>query len=109
MRIISNLVGRSDPLPCCPGKKAGAEAKKGREKPPQLPLLRFRKETRWQRDNQAETAEARIKKEEPPPFLARRMIFCPGMGPLGHTWFSLFAEPTANKNFSERKSIFVLT
>jgi hypothetical protein len=32
------------------------------------------------------------------------MIFCPGMGPLGHTWFSLFAEPN-DKNFSERKPI----
>jgi hypothetical protein len=31
------------------------------------------------------------------------------MGPLGHTWFSPFAEPTDNKNFSERKSMFVST
>jgi hypothetical protein len=60
IRIISNLVGRLTPFLCCPGKKAGAEAKKGREKPFKLPLLRFRKETRWQRDNRAETAEARI-------------------------------------------------
>jgi hypothetical protein len=37
--IISKLVGRSDPPPCCPGKKAGAEAKKGREKPFKFPLF----------------------------------------------------------------------
>jgi len=29
------------------------------------------------------------------------------MGPPGNTWFSLFAEPADNKNFSERKSMFV--
>jgi hypothetical protein len=46
-----------------------------------------------------------FRKEELPPFLARRMIFCPGMGPLSNTWFSLFAEPTDNKNFSERKQV----
>jgi hypothetical protein len=37
------------------------------------------------------------------------MHFCPGMGPLGNPWLSLFAEPTDNKNFSERKSMFVAT
>jgi hypothetical protein len=31
------------------------------------------------------------------------------MGPLGNTWLSLFAEPNENKNFSERKSMFVST
>jgi hypothetical protein len=45
-----------------PGEKAGAEAKKGREKPSQFPPLCLRKETRWQRDHRAETAEARIEK-----------------------------------------------
>jgi len=38
----------------------GAEAKKGWEKPSKFPPFRFRKETRWQRDRRAETAEARI-------------------------------------------------
>jgi len=37
-----------------------------------------------------------FKKEEPAPFLARRMLFCPGRGPLGHTGFSPFAELTEN-------------
>jgi hypothetical protein len=37
------------------------------------------------------------------------MLFCPGMGPLGDTWFSLFAELADNKSFSERKSMFVST
>jgi hypothetical protein len=36
MRIISRLAGRSEPFSCCPGKKAGAEAKKGRGLPLQL-------------------------------------------------------------------------
>ena len=44
----------------CAGKKAGAEAQKDREKASQFPPLRFRKETREQRDRWAETAEARI-------------------------------------------------
>jgi len=30
------------------------------------------------------------------------MIFCPGMGPLDHTWFSLFAGPTYKKFFLEK-------
>jgi len=33
MRNLSNFVNHLDPLSCRPGKKAGAEAKKGREKP----------------------------------------------------------------------------
>jgi len=33
LEIISNLVGGSDPPPCCPGKKESAEDKKGWEKP----------------------------------------------------------------------------
>jgi len=39
--IISNFVGRLDPSPCCPAKKAGAEAKKGREIPSPAPLASF--------------------------------------------------------------------
>jgi len=46
-------------------------------------------------------------KEEPPPFLARRMLFCPGMGPFGFRKLSLFAEPT-EKNFSGIKPISFL-
>jgi hypothetical protein len=60
IRIISDLVGRSDLVSCCPGKKAGAEDKKGREKPSKPPFPCFRKETRWQRADRAEAAEARI-------------------------------------------------
>jgi hypothetical protein len=37
------------------------------------------------------------------------MLFCPGRGPPGNTSLSLFAEPANNKNFSERKSMFVST
>jgi hypothetical protein len=101
-RIISNLVGHSDPSPCYPGKKAGAEDKKGRENPSQFPPLCFRKETRGERDTWAETAEARIGKRGITSFLARRMLFCPGMEPFGHRESSLFAEPTENKSFSEK-------
>jgi len=35
--IISNFSRLLNPLSCCPGKEAGAEAKKGREKPSQTP------------------------------------------------------------------------
>jgi len=31
------------------------------------------------------------------------------MGPPGNPWLSPFAEPADNKNFSERKSMFVST
>jgi len=37
------------------------------------------------------------------------MLFCPGMGPPGNPWLSLFAEPADNKTFSERKSMFAAT
>jgi hypothetical protein len=50
-----------------------------------------------------------FRKQESPPFLARRLVFYPGRGPLGNTWFFPFAEPADHKNFSERKSIFVST
>jgi hypothetical protein len=39
----------------------------------------------------------------------REMIFCLGTGPLGQTWFSLFAEPNDNKNFPEREQTFFST
>jgi len=80
MKIISKFVGRSDPFSCCPGKKAGAEAKKGREKPLGLPLLRFRKETRWPRNGRAETAEARIGKRGTTAFFGEANAFLPGQG-----------------------------
>jgi len=83
IRIISKLVGRSGPFSCCPGKKAGAEAKKGREKPLGLPLLRFRKETRWQRGHRAETAEARIGKRGTTAFFGEANAFLPGQGTIG--------------------------
>jgi hypothetical protein len=41
-------------------------------------------------------------KEGPPPFLARRMLFCPGMEPFGHTESLLSLEPIENTAFSER-------
>ena len=74
-------MGRSDPFSCCPGKKAGAEAKKGREKPDRAPLLRFRKETRRQRDGRAETAEARLAKRGTAAFFVEANAFLPGHGP----------------------------
>jgi len=80
MKIISKLVGRSDPFSCCPGKKAGAEAKKGREKPLGLPPLRFRKETRGPRNSRAETAAARIGKRGTTAFFGEAKAFLPGQG-----------------------------
>jgi hypothetical protein len=80
--IISNLVGHSDPSPCCPGKKAGAEEKKGRENPSQFPPLCFRKETRGERDTRAETAEARIRKRGITSFFGEANAFLPGHGAI---------------------------
>ncbi|OGQ01551.1 MAG: hypothetical protein A2Z51_08930 [Deltaproteobacteria bacterium RBG_19FT_COMBO_52_11] len=48
-------------------------------------------------------------KEGPPPFLARRMLFYPGMEPLGHTESLLSIEPIQNTAFSERKRAFFST
>ena len=81
-KIISKLAGRSDPFSCCPGKKAGAEAKKGREKSSLFPPPCLRKETRWPRDTRAETAEARIGKRGTTAFFgpAKRGTFLPGQG-----------------------------
>jgi hypothetical protein len=86
--IVSNLVGRSALSACCPGKKAGAEDKKGREKPSQVSPLCFRKETRGQRDTRAETAEVRLGKRGITAFFgpAKGGTFLPGQGiiqPLG--------------------------
>jgi hypothetical protein len=95
------LVGRSDPFSCCPGKKAGAEAKKGREKSSLFPPLCLRKETRWQKDRRAETAEARIGKRGTTGFFGEANAFLSGQGTslLGER--PLFAEPSENKNFSD--------
>ena len=48
-------------------------------------------------------------KEGSPPFLARRMLFCPGMGQFGHKDFSLFVEPAENTSFSKRSPVFFST
>jgi hypothetical protein len=92
-----------------PGQESRREDKKGREKPSQFSLLCFRKEMRGQRDTRAETAEARPGKEGSPPFLAKRMLFCPGMGPFGHRELFRFAEPNENSSFSERRTIILST
>ncbi|MBP1718042.1 MAG: hypothetical protein H6Q43_1480 [Deltaproteobacteria bacterium] len=107
MCLISDLIGRSDQFPCCPGKKAGAEDKKGREKPSQFSPLCFRKERRGQRDTRAETAEARIGKRGVTTFFGEANVFCPGMGPFGHRESSLFAENAENTCFSERNPHFL--
>jgi len=80
IRIICKFVGRSDPFSCCPGKEAGAEAKKGREKPLGLPLLRFRKETRGPRNGRAETAAARVGEIGTTAFFGKAKAFLPGQG-----------------------------
>jgi hypothetical protein len=47
-------------------------------------------------------------KEGPPPFLARRMFFWPGTGPLCHGEFFLFAEPIEDRVF-HKKAVFFST
>jgi len=79
-RIISKLGDRLDPSPCCPGKKAGAEGKKGREKPSRFPCPCLHKETRGPRHHQAETAEARIGKRGTTSFFGEAHAFLPGHG-----------------------------
>ena len=80
MRIISNSVDQSNRLSRCPGEKAGAEAKKGREISCWISPLGFREETRWQRDRWAETAEARIEKRGIIAFFGEANAFLPGHG-----------------------------
>jgi hypothetical protein len=88
--ILSNSVGGSYQPPRWPGKKSGAEGKKGREKPCQFPFLHFRKEARRQRDSRAETAEARIGKRGNTAFFGEANAFLPGQGitcPKGTVFF----------------------
>jgi hypothetical protein len=82
--IISGLIDRLDSSPCCPGKKAGAEAKKGREKPSRFSPPRFRKEMRRQRENRAETAEARLGKRGTTPFFGEANAFLTGQESIWH-------------------------
>jgi hypothetical protein len=48
-------------------------------------------------------------KEEPPPFLARRLPFCPGRGLICHTGNPLSYEPIKNTAFFERIRLFFST
>ncbi|MBP1717737.1 MAG: hypothetical protein H6Q43_1175, partial [Deltaproteobacteria bacterium] len=68
------------PVSLLPGQKTGAEAKKGREKPTQFPPLRFRKETRGERDIRAETVEARLGKRRITAFFGEANAFLLGHG-----------------------------
>jgi hypothetical protein len=56
---------------------------------------------RWPRDRRAETAEARSYKRATTAFFGKVDAFLIGPGPIGLREFSLFAEATENKNFSE--------
>ena len=93
----------------------GHEGRRRRQKRPgfHLPfliLLPFRNETRGERDSLAENAGSpHPAKEEPPPFLARRMPFCPGRGLICHTGNHLSSEPIKNTAFSERILLFFST
>jgi len=80
--ILSPLVGRLTPFPCCPGKKEGAEAKKGREILPRFLLSGFRKPKRMQRDFRAETARTRYGKRGIASFFGEANAFLRGQGTL---------------------------
>ena len=90
----------------------GQEGRRRRQKRPggNLPstiLLPFRKETRREREGSAtKRGSPHPAKEESPPFLASRMPFCPGMGPLCYTCNPLFSEPPENTPTSEREMLF---
>ncbi len=100
--IISGLVDRLDPFPCCPGKKAGAEAKKGWELPSRFPLFVSANGNGGKGTPGRKRRKLAMGKEESPPFLARRMLFCPGMGPFGNRELSGSAETNENASLSER-------
>jgi len=93
----------------------GQEGRRRRQKRlgfhlPFLILLPFRKETRGERDRLAENGGSpHPTKEEPPPFLARRMPFCPGRGLICHTGNPLSSEPIKNTAFSKRIQLFFST
>jgi len=88
-------------FPRCPGKKAGAEAKKGREQTCPVPYLFISAKRRGGKGiGGLKRQKSASGKDGLPPFLTRRMIFCPGMGPFGHGESSRFAEPTENTSFS---------
>ena len=93
----------------------GQEGRRRRQKRPgfNLPfpiLLPFRKETRGERDRLAENGgNPHPAKEEPPPFLARRMLFWPGRGLICPTGKHLSSEPIENTAFSKRIQLFFST
>jgi hypothetical protein len=93
----------------------GQEGRRRRQKRPgfNLPfpiLLPFRKETRGERDRLAENGGSpHPAKEEPPPFLARRLPFCPGRILICPTGNPLASESIENRAFSERKQLFFST
>lgn len=76
-------VVRSDRSACRPGKKAGAEAKKGGEKISEFHPLCLCRETRWQRDRRLKRRKPAVRKGEPLHSLARQMLFWPGLEPKG--------------------------
>ena len=66
-----------------------------------------RKETRGERDRLAENGGSpHPAKEEPPPFLARRLPFCPGRGLICHRENPRSSESIENRSFSERILLF---
>jgi hypothetical protein len=94
----------------CPGKRAGAEDKKGGIKPSPFHPASFPQRDAGGKGRLGNKAhKPALGKEEPPPFLARRMLFCPGMGPLGHRGNLLFAEPIENTPFPEKRRLFFST
>jgi hypothetical protein len=107
--ILSLEVSRSALSPCCPGKKAGVEAKKGREKPSWFIPLGVRKEMRRQRDNRAETAEVRIRKRGTTAFFAKVPAFLPGQGILWPSGIRSIHRTPEYIFFSERIPIFFPT
>jgi hypothetical protein len=48
-------------------------------------------------------------KEEAPPFLARRMLFYPGMGPIGNKEYFPLAELLRIETFSDGNPMFPST
>jgi len=77
--MLSKVVGASDRSSCCPGKKAGAEAKKGGRNLPGSPFLVSAKRRRGKGIGGMKRQEPASGKEGSPPFWVRRMLLGPGM------------------------------
>jgi hypothetical protein len=90
-------------LPCCPGKKGPRNAgpKRAGKNLPSFPLFVSAKRRGGKGSAGLKRRKPAFRKEEPPPFLARRMLFCPGRVFFGQRRLPRFAEPLKIKTLQK--------